>query len=519
MILRGCSFISFFLFLTACSSQKSLSDNVDFPISLDTEGGAILENATFQTLYKSGKRVFYFRNPTKDKFVYKTFGIELFDGITIKTDANVWFEPIVKSNGKPVYVKGLFGIKGNNVVLNQVNIDGRQKACLGIAISGNQSVVQNSEIKNLSTEGGNPAFGIQVFHGSQNVRIVDNYIHSIKDVHTPSQPIRAVQVGKVLNINVENNVIDNLSSQFRAADIDAIHVQAGTDTDFGDASGSIKNNLFYNTQKRAIKIHANDFEVTGNIIRSVDETEYAVYAAISIFGRNTKVLDNDIQLTRGLIGISLAGHQGKSSFNLIANNRILIDTVSKFYGLSQWGSLSDTAQIGIDIISGAHDNTVRDNYISTPTTGIKLGESHKNSVSNNLITKSRFPIWLQNSSDIRLENNAYLDNKNEWQSDFTERRINCQNITSKKASVNERGIKEKIDKQTRQSQSVLKEETAVPRSYNAVQTINPPKRKVKIYIPSSQKVFNSEESFQKYRNQLSPEKRQLTYFIIFTPPQ
>ena len=509
-------FLSLALF--SCRVKAGLDINaIIYPINQDIQGESSIENSQFQLLYKSGKRVFSFKNPNIGSFKYKTLGIELFDDIKIYADSGVYFVPITELNGKEIFVKGVFGIKGKNIEINGIKIDGLNKADIGIFVAplSENCRISNCEIKNLTTESGNSAFGVFIANNTKNITITDNYIHHIRDIYKVSQPVRAIQVGKARNITIERNVIDNLSSKERSADVDGIHVQAGSDVYFSGASGVIRNNIFNNTRKRAIKLHTNDFEVSSNIIRSANETEYCVYSAISVFGANCKVIDNDIELKRGLVGISLSGSNGKSSYNTISNNRIFIDTLFKFDRLSNWGSQSDTVQIGIDIIAGAHDNIIKDNTIFCPTIGIKLGESHQNLVSNNTMLKTRFPLWIQNSTNIKLDANLYINGQNNIPTEFKETIINSKNIeTTKNKQAHSRQEQARL-KSYEWHNEVIKEENILSKNYNQTLKNSANHKPIKVYFPEANQIFNSMSEFKEYfsKKQTSYIQNKVYYII------
>jgi hypothetical protein len=199
-----------------------------------------------------------------------------------------------------------------------VNIDGGNKAAIGVDITGAGCEVTNCKIENL-TGVGVGAFGIRVT-SSGGSRVTNNAIlnvtatsnGTIGDNPGSSRGIlvTSTSAAQAMNI-VKNNFIAGVTGE----EGDAIQFLFfdGASYPFLSAQGVISNNIIKNCNRRAIKVQASDVEVSlnkhFNTLLASDMPNKATLINV-IQSNNVSVKYNEVDASTGFMGIAVNGGTG-----------------------------------------------------------------------------------------------------------------------------------------------------------------------------------------------------------------
>lgn len=254
---------------------------------------------------------------------YHVSGLTISNDVVLRGEKGAVLQGTDK--GKPVLFLG-----NGNISLKNIIVDGANMANVGIFIFSynNNILIDSCEIKNVMGDDQNGGYGIQVNRNEQMVRILNSVVH---DIDGPEDNITGNRVGAnrgifINNVNsvlVEKCTFENIKG---FEDGDCIHCYRW-DKKVARAI-IIRNNVFKNVYKRAVKVQVNNVAIIDNVIESNNTSDFN-YAAISYFGNNGLIADNKITLSKTVYGIELNGCKNIT----VENNQISI-TAFKYKGNS-----------------------------------------------------------------------------------------------------------------------------------------------------------------------------------------
>ncbi|CAH0345159.1 glycosyl hydrolase family 28-related protein [Bacillus sp. CECT 9360] len=292
-------------------------------------------------------------------------------------------------------------LKGSNIKISNLTIDGIDKVLTGIYISmGSENIlIQNTTIQNFSTS--NPKLhnhpipsGVRIFGNTKNITIDRSTIKNIYSrvpvkssgnhyvargvfimPYSVSKPEKAPE-----NIVIQDSLFDGIGPK---DDGDGINVQNFKQK----VTLTIKNNKFENNHKRAIKIQDPGAVITGNtIINSFNgNNHYQTYAetnthdmfsAISVYASDILIEDNTISGS----GSYSAAIDIDSAHNVtIRNNKLENGFTSRYRTnpLIRVNSVGNRTKAISDLtITGNHlENGSNGIYFASPIRNVTLSDN------------------------------------------------------------------------------------------------------------------------------------------------
>ncbi|MGG1514124.1 right-handed parallel beta-helix repeat-containing protein [Paenibacillus oryzisoli] len=284
----------------------------------------------------------------------------------------------VQGNGSTIKMTGnghaaeVIGIKGSNVAIDKLIVDGNNLSKTGITLYENISNIKitNSTIKNI-TQGGNYSTdlvaGVMIKTGIVGVLLDANTITSVRAKNAPAVS-RGVMVSSyngtiAKNVTISNNSISGI---YPKDDADGIYFDSSTTL----SNSVISGNTFERVAKRGIKISTPGITVSNNHIIN------------SFLNNNQYVASNPVPGIDMYAGISVYANDVVVS----GNN---IDGVGSFYG-----GIEVSAETMVDRIK-ITNNTVAMGAGSNQsgTSGMRIGDIANFEISNNKIVRGSNGIW------------------------------------------------------------------------------------------------------------------------------
>ena len=238
-------------------------------------------------------------------------------GLTIKISSKITINSSVRILGgeiitsQPVSAE-VIEVNGSYISFDSVTFNFNENNNYGINIKSGSKTVTFSDcnVKDLKEVVGNGVVtcGVRVETGCAGVKIKRTEFKNITPIENGSVGDTAGAARAILIGKVDNCVIDNCDfTDIRGfEDGDCIHVQTSlVDNSWGFSDVSIINNRFHNIYKRAVKLQCSGGYIYNNKITSLSVNSLCTFAAISIFGQNSKVLDNEINMLRATCVIEL----------------------------------------------------------------------------------------------------------------------------------------------------------------------------------------------------------------------
>lgn len=277
-------------------------------------------------------------------------------------------------------------ITGSDVTFSNIILDGNNKTAIIARVLG---ASKNVFFENVDFTHGyssiDQACGLRVDDGAKNIHIdrcTFKNIEALEDGAPGNGPgsARGVLFLEVEMCSVRNSCFDMIGG---FEDGDSVHIQsAGTIGNWSRSDVVIDNNRFYNITKRGVKLQASNCLVTNNKFYStfkVNEDGGAPLSAISDYGNNNTIINNDVQFIMASRGIDVQNTTG----SVIKCNRIEIDSARQF----------DTATI-------VHDSRIASIYFTSSNSLV---------VHDNIFIGNGMKIYAtQGSSDlVSIERNTF----------------------------------------------------------------------------------------------------------------
>jgi hypothetical protein len=295
--------------------------------------------------------------------------------------------------------KYMLQVLASNVCISNISIDGKKQLPVGIVCDPNVSVLRISgvAIRNIYSKGPVGGYGVYVKGNTSDVSITNCSFENIAGVEDGKE-------GNALGANRgiyaypgDNFVVDKcvFNTIMGLEDGDAIHIQRLGKG--GNARSRITNCTFYNVQKRAIKLQADNVTVENNNIYSTAQNQFGAQSAISVFGSNIDILNNHIRLFRAVAGIEI----GDGNDVKVTGNEIIVDSAFASRKARKANSQNGIWLKGKNI-------TIANNYISAPSYSIAvyLGASGCRVLQNTMVN-SRQNIYLNKADSFTIDKNEF----------------------------------------------------------------------------------------------------------------
>lgn len=303
---------------------------------------------------------------------------------------------VIKGNKAKIECNGVaYGnamyITGDDIVVDSLEIDGNNKAQIGIAIEGaNRVMIKDAIVHDLYY----PTictYGIWS-KSSTFVTIQGGEVYNITNGDPVGASLRGIlfDLGSQTDIMIDGVTVHDVEGYgdigVDASDGDLIKI--GADAVTTVVRATIQNCTLYNFYKRAIKIQASGVIVKNNHITSdhddASTTNPSIHVAIASFGDDVLITDNIINMRLGMAGI---GIYSSSKRNIIRGNSIQLnvayDRPTVYSNVSQ-GIYVTTAtgtiiannaikavNYAIRLSGAANDTTIIGNNFTTSTACIK----------------------------------------------------------------------------------------------------------------------------------------------------
>lgn len=295
--------------------------------------------------------------------------------------------------------KYMLHVLAEGAVICNLTIDANRQLPIGIACEPNVSGINITgvHVKDIYSKGRTGGYGIYVKGGSSDVTIRNCSFENIDGVEDGKEgnatgANRGVYAYPTANLLVDKCVFNNIMG---LEDGDAIHIQRMGQG--GQTRSRISNCKFYNVQKRAIKLQADNVTVENNDIYSSNQNQFGAQSAISVFGSNIIILNNHIRLFRSVTGIEI----GDGNNITVTGNEIIVDSAF----LSRKARKANT-QNGI-WLKGSNV-TITDNYISAPSYSIAVYQGASGcKVQQNRMLSTRQNIFLNKADGFNIDRNEF----------------------------------------------------------------------------------------------------------------
>lgn len=295
--------------------------------------------------------------------------------------------------------KYMFHVLAAGATISNLSIDGNRQLPIGIVCDPNVAGIDITgvHIRDIYSKGPVGGYGIYIKGGTADVNIRDCSFENIAGAEDGKEgnamgANRGIYAYPGASLVVDKCVFNNIMG---LEDGDAIHIQRMGKS--GETRSRITNCTFYNVQKRAIKLQADNVTVENNTISSSDQNQFGAQSAISVFGSNIDILNNHIRLFRSVTGIEI----GDGNDIRVTGNEIIVDSAF----LSRKARKANT-QNGIWL--KGKNVTIANNYISAPSYSIAvyLGASDCK-VEQNRMLSSRQNIYLNKADGFTIDRNEF----------------------------------------------------------------------------------------------------------------
>lgn len=217
--------------------------------------------------------------------------------------------------------------------LENIILDGMEKVSIGIYSSSKVKLV-DSEIRNI--KGTSKRGGVGLRHNHKNPEdslvVIRSKFHNMKSYEDGKI---GNNIGSTRAIYTNGGKVFISNSEFKdilgEEDADCIHIQTKSNNVLSWESAGIaeiRNNIFENFGKRAIKIQASDVLIKDNFI---DSKFQKISSGISIYGSNNQIRNNIITLIEGMSAINI----NSGTNNILEDN--LIDISNSSEDMKVWG--------------------------------------------------------------------------------------------------------------------------------------------------------------------------------------
>ena len=389
------------------NTDKSILSRGANVIDFGAVGDGVTDDTqAFKDAIASGYKTVY--APNKTFLITETINIE-------DNNIAVFFEGELTFNNNDVCIS----VTGDDNVI-ELNINGLNKARVGIDVIGKNNVIINSNVKNIYSDN-DSALGVNVANNGYN-KVINCKIENIKsegnsiagDSNGASRAIRVVG----LSINDGETLLkDNTLIDVGGEEGDSIHLIA-----------PLKNKMIVRVignhiktfSRRAIKIQCSNTEITGNLIENYTEHP-SLIRAIDIQGvDNTTIFNNHFKI-QYVSCIGVAGQDGKKVINTkILNNKIESLTDHSIIYTTQVESLefkdNSIFKGGPLIFNDIKNCKVVNNIIDSlliddtryPMSFMQSGDN--TTIMGNIITGTSYYRPLRsNSTNVRIIGNVFTD--------------------------------------------------------------------------------------------------------------
>jgi hypothetical protein len=310
--------------------------------------------------------------PTNGQFFIDT-------GSPISIAANVK----IQGNGSTIKMTGLdhatemIGVKGSNVEIDRLIIDGNNLCKWGVTLYDNVSNIKitKSTVKNIS-QGGSYATdlvaGVMIKTGVVGVLLDSNIVSNIRAKNAPAVS-RGIMVSSwngtiAKNVTISNNTITDI---YPKDDGDGIYFDSGTVS----TNSNVNGNTFERCAKRGIKISSPGVNISKNHVIN------------SFLGNNQYLSDDPVPGIDMYAGISVYANDVTVDGNTI-------DGIGSFYG-----GIEVSAQLTVERIKILNNTVIMGpNANLSGTSGIRIGDIVNFEIRGNKIVRANNGIWIWQSA-------------------------------------------------------------------------------------------------------------------------
>lgn len=355
-----------------------------FMVSIDDYGGigdgSADNTAAFNAMIGSGYKSFYI--PKKD-YLFQTELTIPEDGIKIVCDGKMMFDTVDST---------CVTITGNNNEIS-LNVDGTDKARIGLDNTGMNNKIINSTVTNIKSET-DGAFAINSMQNG-NTLVKGNTIKNVVSVGNEvggdnNGASRAIRItGLTVNdgfTEISENTIENVTGE----EGDAIHLIApGNDT----MEVIVKNNTIINFSRRGIKIQCSGTEILYNRIENYETYPGLIRCVDLQYINDTLVKGNTLIVSHiGAFGLNGIENESMTNTRIIDNDIVMLSANPHLYCSYVDGLIfsNNTLTGGMGMVITRSKNYVVDN----------------NTLDSLVTTSDDYPMSFQISENIRVSGNT-----------------------------------------------------------------------------------------------------------------
>lgn len=318
---------------------------------------------------------------SKCKIYENNISDNIHSGIYLNYSSNISIEnnEICSNFGVGVYLSHSFrnSISENLIKRNYCPIwPGPFSGGVYLVSSDNNDILRNNESNNN--------FGIKLIDSSENNTISDN---EIIGTYTGSGP-DGIWFDNSNNNKISNNIISHTDKGIQLS---------------SSSSNRLYNNTISNSTRGIYISDCSKIRLSNNTVSSSWETAISLYSSIKTTFKNNNMLSDGIFITGGKL-------RYWNTHEIDTSNTVNGKAVQYWKNRTS-GTISSIA--GEVILANCTEVTVENNNLTGDFTGIQLGFSDSNTVTNNSASsKNNYGIYLQKSNNNTLTNNtAYSE---EW---------------------------------------------------------------------------------------------------------
>jgi len=328
--------------------------------------------------------------------VFVPDGVYLIQTITVKSNTTLTGSAAAVFKSSSFY-RPLISIKGNDISLSNLTVEGDNKANCGISIVGPSADINlNSvSVQNISqpTNSAHSLYyyapvGIHIEGDNTHVLLDGVTIRNVWALNTsgpawPHKVARGILIsnfsyqGITKDVTIQNSLIDKVGPK---DDGDGIVVQNFTQ----DVVLKILNNTFNHCHKRAIKIQSPGVTISGNKINNPfsgnnpydtyagSPSDYDMFSAISVYANNVSVTNNEVYG----IGSYLYAIDLKNNANITIRGNKISNGIGSNIGYSDLIRVTTNSNTmtgsNITIKNNIMDRGREGIYFTAPVTGVVI---------------------------------------------------------------------------------------------------------------------------------------------------